>query len=271
MRWHNIARYPASSCRSFVAFQVGTPNEAAAAAAAGNTQKMKMKSLSKFQIWMKTWVNWIAVAALMVDALGGDRVLSPVSGGAMAGPRRACTSVKARHVVSEVDVFLTDVEKLSSPDAIASAGDAMVNVDKMEQWRQLILLQYPLRSQERPYPVYDTKTVRVKPRNQRIEVDIPISERSANYDKQGSNRQGGPFSLMPNLTLRSKDIDLQTKYMIGMVRGGKLVLAPLDRAVQLRPKMSYLDGETRHEDLTRKDAESAVSNSNSMELFTVQI
>ena len=37
-------------------------------------------------------------------------------------------------------------------------------------------------------------------------------------------------------TTRSSNVDLHTKYMVGVLKDGKLTLVPLDKAVQLRPK-----------------------------------
>ena len=65
-----------------------------------------------------------------------------------------------------------------------------------------------------------------------------------NYDGDHRPAMAGTTagrSKVSCLTLRSSDIALETNYMVGMEQAGRLVLLPLDRAVQMRPHNAYLD------------------------------
>jgi hypothetical protein len=146
-----------------------------------------------------------------------------------------------RRVVAELDVCLDDVDTLLRSSQVM--GEKNVETRRQREhpfseakgkdWRQVMMLQYPLRPQERPYPMQDVRDVRVKPQVQRIEVDVPIFTDSHNYE----DRQCKQIS---SLTLRSSNVNLHTKCMLGVLKDGKLTLVPLDKAVQLRPK-SFLD------------------------------
>jgi len=208
-----------------------------------------------------------------------------------------------REVVAELDVFFTDVDSLvettqadeeqrqrqpstgddassgggGGGETSSSAAGASGSAENKKEWRQIVMLQCPLRPHSRPYPTVDASSVRVKPQNQRIEVDIPLKKQSENYEDRG--RAKG--AQVESLTLRSSKVDLHTKYMVGVVKDGRLILAPLSKAVQLRPKLSSLDpsllqlGE-RGKQSGETMMESGLSGKplgygNNMELLTVKI
>ena len=135
-----------------------------------------------------------------------------------------------RRVVKEVDVYLAQVDTLLPSTSAAAhskrtgkkynqsqqgvgsdtqigqaGGDTSAQgalgehgSKKAVDWRQIVMLQYPLRPQDRPYPTADVKAVRVKPQNQRIEIDVPLSQESLNYDDSYKTTN----TQLSNLTLR---------------------------------------------------------------------
>ena len=129
-----------------------------------------------------------------------------------------------REVVAELDVFFTDVDSLvettqadeeqrqrqpstgddassgggGGGETSSSAAGASGSAENKKEWRQIVMLQCPLRPHSRPYPTVDASSVRVKPQNQRIEVDIPLKHQSENYEDRG--RAKG--AQVESLTLR---------------------------------------------------------------------
>ena len=204
-----------------------------------------------------------------------------------------------RRVLKEVDVYFGDVKNLllrpgrqggqqkqqqqggggGGGGGGEAQGEATPSAQRPGMWSQIVLLQYPLRPQDRPYPTSAAEAVRVKPINQRVEVDIPISHECGNYDGDHRPAMAGTTagrSKVSCLTLRSSDIALETNYMVGMEQAGRLVLLPLDRAVQMRPHNAYLDRSQEGERAEASGAAAAAQPKGAavgggVELMTVQI
>ena len=161
-----------------------------------------------------------------------------------------------REVAGEVDLFLSDLDYTFLGGGQSGGGDGgpepmdegPTNQDgsgekkdpKEQFWRQLMLFQYPLRPRERPYPTGRASEIRVKPRVQRVEVDIPLHTEFNNY-REYSSRLSEVRETLESLTLRSSNMDLHTKHMVGVVKDGSVILVPLNKAFQLRPKMNFAD------------------------------
>ena len=159
-----------------------------------------------------------------------------------------------RELVEELDVHVCQVGSLrdvQAKDAGAREGGEEAEgegegASQKKSWTKLILMQYPLRPQGRPYPTKDAQEVRVKPIVERVEIDIPMKTKSGNY--RGADEVGGGAAPKPpsmeSITLRSTNAELHTEHMVGVVKDGRLILTPLDKAVQLRPKMDFTDQTT---------------------------
>ncbi|QDZ19880.1 subunit RPC5 of DNA-directed RNA polymerase III [Chloropicon primus] len=179
-----------------------------------------------------------------------------------------------RRLVSELDAHLADVDDLVEVDE--GQGGTPMEVECTDQkWRKLVLLEYPLRPPERPYRTERASEVRVKPRVQRIEVDVPIDAINENYRDDGDQR-------LQDLTLRSSNVDLNTNHLVGVVKDGKLILVPLAKAVQMRPKMDFVgqaaatavkveSARTAHTPSHRAGTVGAQHSKGSMEVVTVQV
>ncbi|KAK6924326.1 DNA-directed RNA polymerase III subunit Rpc5, partial [Dillenia turbinata] len=117
-------------------------------------------------------------------------------------------------VVREIDVFLTP---------------------SIDESTQLYVLQYPLRPCWRPYELEDRcEEVRVKPETAEVEVDLSVDVDSANYE---SNSQ----LSMTKQVLSSSWVPPRTSgCAVGILRGNKLYLNPINAVVQLRPSMAHL-------------------------------
>lgn len=131
-------------------------------------------------------------------------------------------------VVRELDVYLCN-------DFVASAT-------------QLYILQQPLRPPWRPYDFEDARSVRIKPQARKMEISIPLDQATANY-----NDTIEPHKQIKACTLQSTAVETKTCYAVGYVKDGKLMLAPVDWCLQLRPDLSYLNVE-------KKEAEKADEN-----------
>eukprot|EP01018_Ginkgo_biloba_P006541 Gb_35421 [translate_table: standard] len=120
-------------------------------------------------------------------------------------------------VVREIDVFFTPC---------------------IDNETKLYLMQYPLRPYWRPYGLEERcQEVRVKPNQSRLEVDLVIDTDGPNYDHNINEHH----LKIEKQTLTSSKIPLSTGYALGILRGNKLHLNPVNAAVQLRPLMSYID------------------------------
>ncbi|KAK7203263.1 Sin-like protein conserved region-domain-containing protein [Myxozyma melibiosi] len=114
----------------------------------------------------------------------------------------------------------------------------------------LHIMQYPVRSQSRPYtgsqgePILD---FRFKPKAGVVQVDVPINAQSQFYDREKGERWGG----VERQTL-SGVVNKPEGYMIGIFQNGELHLTPVAGNAQLRPSFSYVDKDAQTEkDLAR--------------------
>ncbi|KAI5076306.1 hypothetical protein GOP47_0008371 [Adiantum capillus-veneris] len=130
-----------------------------------------------------------------------------------------------------------------SPSHVETEGDTVVReIDvylcpNINAETKLYFLQYPLRPHWRPYGLEERcDSVRVKPKLKKLELDLIVDTEGENYDQDADEHL-----KIQKQTLSSSKIALTTNYAVGLLRGNKLHLAPLDAIVQLRPSMKYLD------------------------------
>lgn len=101
---------------------------------------------------------------------------------------------------------------------------------------QLYLLQYPLRPHWRPYGLELCDSVRVKPKQSKLEFDLVLDTDEEHYDHDAAEHL-----LIKKQTLSSSRTAQMTNYAVGLLCGNKLHLNPLHAIVQLRPSLKYLD------------------------------
>ena len=78
--------------------------------------------------------------------------------------------------------------------------------------------------------------VRFKPNAKRIELSTSLDTHGHNY-----NSRADESKHLNDLVLKSQLVELPTSFAIGCVRGNRLILSPLDEAVQMRPHLGHLD------------------------------
>lgn len=123
-----------------------------------------------------------------------------------------------------------------SDDPIVQELDVYICNEQVGSATQLCLLQHPLRPSWRPYQYDKVKQVRMKPEAKRLEVDMPLDAESRNYNDVIED-----YKKVKTITLRSSLVDHKASYAIATVRDGKLLLAPVDYSLMMRPALTYLD------------------------------
>ena len=120
----------------------------------------------------------------------------------------------------------------------------------------LYLLQYPLRSNDRPYDL-DLGTlseVKFKPNNELIEFTYQFDKSSPNYDNFCNME-----SRTNEIKLSSLKVPPKCNYAVGMFRENQIHLTPLKSVLQLRPNLSYIDqfdaDKKKQDDVSNKDDE----------------
>ncbi|XP_037547085.1 DNA-directed RNA polymerase III subunit RPC5 [Nematolebias whitei] len=120
---------------------------------------------------------------------------------------------------------------------------------------KLYLLQYPVRPACMTYDDVNHLSAKIKPKQQRLELEMAISTASPNYcrskgEQIALNVDG--MSYDETNTYSSKMMDKQTfssiqattdtsKYAAALFRKGELHITPLTGILQMRPSFSYLD------------------------------
>ncbi|XP_077979709.1 DNA-directed RNA polymerase III subunit RPC5-like [Glandiceps talaboti] len=119
----------------------------------------------------------------------------------------------------------------------------------------LYLLQYPVRPASMPYDDFEVTSARIKPKQQKIEMEFSLDTKSPNYAKSkgeqialnvdGMNKTGDTVyssNLMDKQLLTSSHTASSvSRYSVGLLKDGELHLTPLHGIVQLRPSFKYLD------------------------------
>lgn len=105
---------------------------------------------------------------------------------------------------------------------------------------QLCLLSHPLRPPWRPYDYDKVEVLRMKPGAKRMEVDVPLDTEIQNYSKDDDD-PGSGYKKIDKVTLRSQLVETKASMAVGTIQDGKLLLAPLDLCLQLRPNLAHLN------------------------------
>ncbi len=104
---------------------------------------------------------------------------------------------------------------------------------------QLYLLQYPLRPPWRPYDPAQLATAKIKAKQQKLQMEYTIDQKSAHYDADSEIK-------LATHNLVSTKIDCKTTYAVAVLRGDQLHLTPIQGGIfQLRQSFSHSDEEDR--------------------------
>ncbi|XP_064614481.1 DNA-directed RNA polymerase III subunit RPC5-like [Liolophura sinensis] len=122
----------------------------------------------------------------------------------------------------------------------------------------LYVFQYPVRPAHLPYDDIDLLTARVKPKQQKVELELGVNSEGNNYcvskgEQLALNVDGSEYTHEPQgRFFKSNVYDKQvlsstpqagdtSKYAIGLLKDGELHLTPVHGILQLKPTFSYLD------------------------------
>ncbi|KAK3559884.1 hypothetical protein QTP86_026184 [Hemibagrus guttatus] len=128
---------------------------------------------------------------------------------------------------------------------------------------KLYLFQYPVRPAIMNYDDFPHLTAKIKPKQQKVEMEVAIDTMSPNYcrskgEQIALNVDG--TSLEDSSTYSIKMMDKQTfssiqattntsRYAAAVFRKGELHLTPLQGILQMRPSFSYLDkADSKHKE-----------------------
>ncbi|KAN0025363.1 hypothetical protein ACTFIU_003624 [Dictyostelium citrinum] len=109
----------------------------------------------------------------------------------------------------------------------------------------LYLFQYPLRQPWRPYDMTKLEELRIKPKQQKVEMDLSIDPDTDNYNPDAQTKT-------TKYTLSSTTVSHRTNYAIGLMKSNELHLTPLQSIIQLRPQFNYFDDKWQEEKLRKK-------------------
>ncbi|KYR02148.1 RNA polymerase III subunit [Tieghemostelium lacteum] len=117
----------------------------------------------------------------------------------------------------------------------------------------LILFQYPLRQPWRPYDMSRLEELRIKPKQQRVEMDLSLDTETEYYNSDSTNK-------VLKTTFSSTSISHRTNYSIGLMKrvgGGQseLHITPLQSIIQLRPNFSQFDEKWQADKASKKSHE----------------
>ncbi|GAA6086342.1 DNA-directed RNA polymerase III subunit RPC5 [Tachysurus ichikawai] len=128
---------------------------------------------------------------------------------------------------------------------------------------KLYLFQYPVRPAHMNYDDIPHLTAKIKPKQQKVEIEVAIDTTSPNYcrskgEQIALNVDG--TSMEDSSTYSIKMMDKQTfssiqatmntsRYAAAVFRKGELHLTPLQGILQMRPSFSYLDkADSKHKE-----------------------
>jgi DNA-directed RNA polymerase III subunit RPC5 len=165
--------------------------------------------------------------------------------------------IRLSYLTAAPPVPMADVD---ADDYVVRELDVYIANDLHAASTQLSLCQFPLRPPWRPYDMDQVSSVRFKNDAQRLEIDVPVAKDAQNY-----NQDVESFKQIPNITLRSSQVETNTSYAVGVLAGDKMILAPVDYCLQLRPTMTHLpaakkasNDESDEEDQDEQDELAAV-------------
>ncbi|EFN57906.1 hypothetical protein CHLNCDRAFT_141955 [Chlorella variabilis] len=146
-------------------------------------------------------------------------------------------------IVRELDVYLLQGELGQGTQARRAAAAAAT-----------FLLQFPLRPPWRPYHTdrVGLENVKLKPKVKKLQCEVPLETNSRNYNGNAEPsrhavaaaacRSDDPAKISA-ITLQSARLEQRTAFAAGFVEEDRLMLLPIDEALQLRPSLAHLDKE----------------------------
>lgn len=139
---------------------------------------------------------------------------------------------------------------------------------------KLYLLQYPVRPATMTYDDVQHLAAKIKPKQQRVELEIGVNTLSPNYCRSKGEQialnvdgtgydEGNTYStkMMDKQTFSSIQATTNTsRYAAAVFRKGELHITPLTGILQMRPSFSYLDkadGKTREREAANEGGDSS--------------
>lgn len=128
------------------------------------------------------------------------------------------------------------IHSATQPDRLVREIDVWLCSGVLGTNTKMYLLQYPLRPPWRSYDLDSCETVNFKPEAKRLELATTLETRGHNY-----NGQADASKQLNALVLKSQCVQLQASFAVGCLKGDRLMLSPLDEALQMRPQTGRLD------------------------------
>lgn len=139
---------------------------------------------------------------------------------------------------------------MESDDEVLEELDVFINQSLASR---LYVLQYPLRQGADPFPDENRpESGRIKPMSRMVELNVPLDTTSENYDRwKGQELADGAND--PNIVTKygqrlidtqvhsSTPVPISATYFVGVVKGAALHLTPVNKIVQMRPNLAYLN------------------------------
>ena len=133
-----------------------------------------------------------------------------------------------------------EADGVDDDDPVVRELDVYVCNEFAGSHTQLCLFQLPLRPPWRPYDyskdLSRVKHIKMKPVAKRVEIEVPLPSKTHNY-----NNEIEDFKKIHSFKLRSTLVEAKTTWSVGTIMDGKLLLAPVDFALQLRPSLAHLN------------------------------
>lgn len=89
-----------------------------------------------------------------------------------------------------------------------------------------------------------------KPNAKRLELTAGLDLHGPNF-----NTDSDAAKQLGSLTLKSQSVDMPTTFAIASIRGDKLVLSPLNQALQMRPQLDHLNASKKKDKDEDEDEE----------------
>ncbi|XP_014669271.1 PREDICTED: DNA-directed RNA polymerase III subunit RPC5-like [Priapulus caudatus] len=138
---------------------------------------------------------------------------------------------------------------------------------------RLYLFQYPVRPATMPYDEVEVIGVRMKPKQQKVELELGINTRSVNYShskgeqialnvdgaSRGSESAYFASGIMDKQLLVSSSVgNASLQYAAAVFRDDELHLTPVQGVIQLKPNFNYFDkADSKMKESTADDGESS--------------
>ncbi|KAL1316391.1 hypothetical protein HN51_068587 [Arachis hypogaea] len=143
---------------------------------------------------------------------------------------------EAQDETDQVDSMSLDLPEETAEDTVVREFDVFFG-PSVDAATQLYVLQYPLRPRWRPYELEERcEEVRLNPKSSNMEIDLSVDLDSSNIDTETASR----FNFTKQTLATKWNPSSANCYAVGLLKGDKFQLHPVNAVVQLRPAFHHL-------------------------------